>query len=116
MRSFEDRLRGDLSGDKMRSYLYRHLDRVGPELMSQHDQHRNRLDMCAVLTVLCALLAVLDAALLPKLLPISYVGWTCSGLIGLSYLSYRGAVAAAMDYGPTLLAINSQVEDAAVVT
>lgn len=111
LRAYEDSLTGDILGSKMRSYLYRHLDGIGPELMEQHNQSRNRLDMCSVMTVLCVLLAMLDAALLPTLLPRPYVLWTCSGLLGLSWLSYRGAVAAALDYGPVLVAINENLEN-----
>ncbi len=114
LRAHEDALTGDILGSKMRSYLYRHLDSIGPELMSEHNQLRNRLDMCSVMTVLCVLLAGLDAALLPALLPEPYVLWTCSGLLALAYLSYRGAVAVALDYGPVLIAINKNLEGAAV--
>jgi hypothetical protein len=114
LRAHEDSLSGDVLGSNMRSYLYRHLDDIGPELMEQHNQSRNRLDMCSVMTVLCVLLAILDAALVPTLLPKTYVFWTCSGLLGLSYLSYRGAVAAALDYGPVLVAINENLEGVAV--
>jgi hypothetical protein len=114
LRSSEDKLSGDVTGAKMRSYLYERLDKIGPALMEQHNQYRNRLDMCSVLTVLCLLLATADALLLPALLPAEYVVSTCLGLVGLSYLSYRGAVAAALDYGPILVAINKKVEEAAL--
>lgn len=112
LRAYEDRLTGDVLGSNLRSYLYRHLDDIGPELMEEHNQSRNRLDMCSVMTVLCVLLAALDAALLPNLLPVTYMVWTCAGLLVLSCLSYRGAVAAALDYGPVLFAINQKVEGA----
>lgn len=115
LRSFEDQLNGDVAGNQMRSYLYNHLDRIKPVLLEQHNQYRNRLDMCAVLTVLCLLLAALDALLLPRLLPAPYVLWACTGLIILSYLSYRGAVAAALDYGPILLAIDTDLRSDARV-
>ena len=114
LRSSEDQMSGAVTGAKMRSYLYERLDSIGPALMEQHNQYRNRLDMCSVLTVLCILLATADALLLPPLLPVEFVVSTCLGLVGLSYLSYRGAVAAALDYGPILIAINKQVEQAAL--
>ncbi len=114
LRAYEDALTGDVLGGNLRSYLYRHLDEVGPELMEEHNHSRNRLDMCSVMTLLCVLLAILDAALLPTLLPTPYALWSCSGLLILSYLNYRGAVAAALDYGPVLVAINKKIEGAAV--
>jgi hypothetical protein len=111
LRRSEDQMKGQVSGAQLRTYLFEHLDQVGPQLLEQHNHYRNRLDMCSVLTVLCLLLAGVDALLLPQLLPVSYAWWACGALTLLSYLSYRGAVAAALDYGPVLVAINKSVED-----
>lgn len=106
LRSAEDRLGGDATGSKMRGYLYEHLDRIGPTLMQQHNQYRNRLDMYAVMTAVAILLGGLDAWLLPSVLPQEAVISVCAGFAALSYLSYRGAVSAALDYGPILLAMD----------
>jgi hypothetical protein len=114
LRRSEDQMKGDVSGAQLRTYLFDHLDEIGPQLLEQHNHYRNRLDMCSVLTVLCLLLAAADAFLLPQLLPVSYAWWACGALTLLSYLSYRGAVAAALDYGPVLVAINKSVEGATV--
>ncbi len=114
LRRSEDRMEGDVAGAQLRTYLFEHLDQVGPQLLEQHNHYRNRLDMCSVMTVLCVLLAGADAFLFPQLLPVSYAWWACGALTLLSFLSYRGAVAAALDYGPVLVAINKSVELAQV--
>ena len=94
----------------MRGYLYEHLDSVGPTLMQQHNQYRNRLDMYAVMTLLSVLLAALNALLLPEVLPTQAVVVAVTGLLALSYFSYRGAVAAALDYGPILVAMGRSIQ------
>ncbi len=114
LRRSEDLMKGEVAGAQLRSYLLEHIDEVGPQLLEQHNHYRNRLDMCSVMTVLCLVLAVADGFLLPRLLPVAYALWTCGGLLGLSFLSYRGAVAAALDYGPVLVAINKSVEGASI--
>jgi hypothetical protein len=114
LRRSEDQMKGDVAGAQLRTYLFEHLDQVGPQLLEQHNHYRNRLDMCSVMTVLCLALATADALLLPRLLPVSYAWWACGALLVLSHLSYRGAVAAALDYGPVLVAINKSVEGAVV--
>lgn len=101
-------MRGDVAGAQLRTYLFEHLDHVQPQLLEQHNHYRNRLDMCSVMTVLCLALAAVNALLLPNLLPVSYAWWACGALLVLSYLSYRGAIAAALDYGPVLVAINKE--------
>lgn len=106
MRSFEEKLQGNASGSKMRGYLYERLDAVGTALMRQHTQHRNRLDMYSVMTVLTAVMAAFDLWLLPPLLPRHLVVGVTVGLVVLSYVSYRAAIAAAMDYGAILLAMD----------
>lgn len=110
LRSAEDELSGDARGGRMRGYLYGHLDCIGPGLMRQHDQYRNRLDMCAVMTIVAALLAAADAWLLRGVLPLGAVVVTSCALAVLAYLSYRGAVAAALDYGPVLLAMDREMQ------
>lgn len=106
LRSAEDELRGNAAGSKMRGYLYQHLDPIGPALMHQHNQYRNRLDMYAVMTAVSAVLLVVNAWLLPPVLPGDVVTGVCIAFGMLSYLSYRGAIAAALDYGPILLAMD----------
>lgn len=109
LRASEEKLKGQVAGSHMRGYLYSHLDAVGPELMHQHTLYRNRLDMFAVMTVLCALLATANTWLLPAVLPTPAVAGAASGLLALSLLSYRGAVAAAVDYGAILVAIDAGI-------
>ena len=109
LRSAEEHLPGDVSGPKMRGYLYEHLDSIGPTLMHQHNQYRNRLDMYAVMTLLSVILAALNALLLPEVLPTPAVIAAVTGLLTLSYFSYRGAVAAALDYGPIVVAIGHSI-------
>lgn len=107
LRAFEDRLQGDAAGAKLRGYLYQRLDAIAPTLMRQHTQHRNRLDLYAVMSVVAALLAALDAWLLPAVLPRDVAASAIAVLVALSFVSYRGAIAAAMDYGPILLAMDN---------
>lgn len=109
LRSAEDQLSGDVAGPKMRGYLYAHLDGIGPTLMHQHNQYRNRLDMYAVMTAVALSLGALDGWLLPTLLPRAVVIGIASGYAVLSYLSYRGAISAALDYGPILLAMDKKI-------
>jgi hypothetical protein len=106
LRTFEAELRGDAAGSRMRGYLYERLDSVTPALMQQHTQYRNRLDMYAVMAMLAAVLAVLDLWLLPPVLPREAVVGVIAGFAALSLVSYRGAIAAAMDYGAILLAMD----------
>lgn len=109
MRSWEDKLAGDVAGPKMRGYLYAHLEKIGLRLMEQHNQYRNRLDMYAVMTFVAAGLALLDAWLLPRVLPQSAVVGAVVALGALSLVSYRGAISAAVDYGHVMLAINDAI-------
>jgi hypothetical protein len=106
LRTYEGGLHGDASGQKMRGYLYERLDDIGPALIRQHTQYRNRLDMYAVMTFVAMGLAALDLSLLPPVLPRLVVAGVTAAFVGLSYVSYRGAIAAAMDYGPILLAMD----------
>lgn len=109
LRSAEDQLAGDKAGAQMRGYLYQHVDSIGPGLMQQHNQHRNRLDMYAVMTMVAVALAVVDAWALPSVFPADLVPYVVAAFFGLSYLSYRGAIAAAIDYGAILVAIDRAI-------
>ena len=109
MRSFEERLQGHSEGAKMRGYLYAHLHAIPPMLMNEHDRYRNRLDMYAVMTLLCAVLTPLNFVALLGILPLNVVASTSGAFALLSYFSYRGAISAALDYGPILLAIDAAI-------
>jgi hypothetical protein len=111
LRSAEDRIRGDVAGTRLRGYLINNLKSFDAQLLQQHNQYRNRLDMYAVMTVLSLALAALDAWLLPGVLPTQFSLSVAASFVVLSYLSYRGAISAAMDYGTVLSAMNRAVLD-----
>jgi hypothetical protein len=110
LRASEERLKGHVAGTQMRGYLYPYLGSIEPALMHQHTQYRNRLDMFAVMTVLCALLAPANALLIPGVLPTPAVVVATVSLLVLSFFSYRGAAAAAVDYGAVLVAIDAGIQ------
>lgn len=110
LRSSEDNLSGgNVAGARMRGYLYEHLNSIGPALMEQHNQYRNRLDMYAVMTVLTMALAIVNVWALRGVLPEAVVIWAAVGFAGLSYFSYRGAISSATDYGSVLLAMDRTI-------
>jgi hypothetical protein len=110
LRASEEKLKGHVAGTQMRGYLYSHLGSIEPALMHQHTQYRNRLDMFAVMTVLCSLLAPADALMLSWVLPPPAVVVATVSLLVLSFFSYRGATAAAVDYGAILVAIDAGIQ------
>lgn len=111
LRSAEDRIRGDVAGTRLRGYLIGNLKSFDAQLLQQHNQYRNRLDMYVVMTVLSLALAALDAWLLPGVLPTQFSLGVAVSFVVLSYLSYRGAISAAMDYSTVLSAMNRAVLD-----
>jgi hypothetical protein len=112
LRVAETAIRGDVAGTRMRGYVVRHLAEIEPALLEQLDMYRNRLDMYAVMTPLCVGLAVVDAICLPRTIPAELARVFSGAFVLLSWLSYRGAVSTAVDYGEALVTVSTAVEKA----
>ncbi len=106
LRRFETRLQGNVEGGEMRGYLYERVDAIGQGLLRRHRQYRNRLDLYAVMTLVCVSLALFNAVLMPAVLPRDLVVGVVVTFVALAFVNYRGAISAAMDYGPILLAMD----------
>lgn len=106
LRVAEDELSVPAATGNLRGFVTRHLDRIDPRLLADHDEHRNRLDMLAVLTFASLVLIPTNLVLLWSEVsaPILTIFSMAAGL--LSWSAYRGAVAAAGEYGQSLLAID----------
>ena len=66
--------------------------------------------MYAVMTPLCVLLGVADLLFMPHVIPTPLAFGFALGLTIVSFLSYRGAVSVAAEYGTVLQAINEERE------
>ena len=114
LRVAEDGLRLPAQDGNLRGFVTRHLNTIEPRLLADHDEHRNRLDMLAVLTFAAILLIPINLFLLWKeaSLPTLAVISAAAGV--LSWSAYRGAVAAAGEYGQSLLAIDDALSGSRV--
>ncbi len=111
LRVAEDDLRLPAAEGNLRGFVTRNLHAIDPRLLADHDEHRNRLDMLAVLTFASLVLVPINLLVLwtPVSAPILVTFSVAAGL--LSWSSYRGAVAAAGEYGQSLLAIDDSLSD-----
>lgn len=110
LRAVEGEMKGDVAGGRLRGYLIRNVARIDRSMLAEHHVHRRRLDMYAVMAVLCVLIAAGDLALLPPVTSWTFARWVAGVALVLAYLSYRGAILAATAYGTVLLAINEHLE------
>lgn len=90
----------------LRGYVIRNLPHINPMLLREHDQFRNRLDIYSVMVFAGFALTVAN----PLILWFS-VDWMALGVLtvitlGIALLAYRGAIAAAEDYGTVLMEID----------
>lgn len=109
LRSVEDRLVGVDPRFGLRGYVIRNLPNINPMLLREHDQYRNRLDMYAVMVFAALALTTINPLILG-----SSVGWvtifvTSTATITMALVAYRGAVAAAEDYGTALTEVDRQL-------
>lgn len=109
LRNIEDDLEGIEEGLRLQGYVIRNLQRFPAALLEEHDLYRNRLDMYAVMTFLTMGLAAFNGWALQMILPRQPVILVVTGLITLSFFSYRGAVASARDYGQVLSAMDGVI-------
>lgn len=109
LRAFEDRLTGDIDGGRLRGYVIRNLNRISPWLLLEHDQYRNRLDMYSILTFVAAMLAILNGVAVWELFNALAAAVVSAFYIFIAFLSYRGALASASDYGVALQSINESI-------
>lgn len=111
LRSAEDRLMGVDPVKGLRGYVIRNVHRISPPLLREHDQHRNQLDMYAVMSLAAALLALVNGLALwgDAALTINIVAAAILAPILLSIMAYRGAIAAAEGYGLALIEIDLQL-------
>jgi hypothetical protein len=93
-----------VSGDSdLRAAVIRRLPDTPAELLAEHDQYRNRLDLYAVMTLICFTLAAINAVILALVL--EGMAWlvVTAAFAALSLASYRGALAAGRDWGDVLV-------------
>lgn len=107
----EDQLVGPALEGDLRGYVIRNLASVDPLLLSEHDEHRNRLDMYAVMTFMALTLIPINIVLLRHEIANSTMAILMVPALILSLTSYRGAIAAAEEYGQALKAIDRTVTD-----
>ena len=105
----EDQLEGPAREGDLRGYVIRNLGAVDALLLGEHDEHRNRLDMYAVMSLMCLTLIPIDLVLLWNAVSGGVLVLLSFALVVLSWSSYCGAVAAAEEYGEVLLAIDRQI-------
>ena len=109
----EDQLEGPAREGNLRGYVIRNLSAVHPMLLSDHDEHRNRLDMYAVMSLVALTLVPINFLILKNEVAGVTLALLIVAAVMLSWSSYRGAVAAAEEYGQALKAIDRAVIDGA---
>lgn len=109
----EDQLEGPAREGNLRGYVIRNLSAVDPMLLSDHDEHRNRLDMYAVMSLVALTLVPINFLILKNEVAGVTLALLIVAAVMLSWSSYRGAVAAAEEYGQALKAIDRAVIDGA---
>jgi hypothetical protein len=106
LRVAEDGLQVPSQEGNLRGFVTRHLQTIEPSLLADHDEHRNRLDMLAVLTFASILLVPINTLVLRSHVSPLTLTLLAAGALVLSWSAYRAAVAAAGEYGQSLLAID----------
>jgi hypothetical protein len=109
LRVAEDSLAGPIQDGELRGYVIRNLARIDPLLLSEHDEHRNRLDMYAVLWAMSLAVIPVNLALLRHEVSALTKAALVFAAVVLAWTSYRGAVSAAEEYGEALKAIDDSV-------
>jgi hypothetical protein len=103
VRAAEDRAYRSSEGN-LTGWIMRLFHRLPVALQSEHDEHRNRLDLYATLVLLSLLLAVVAVLALHHLELV--LGWS----LGLSFIStwinYQAALASARGYGTVLQTVS----------
>jgi len=111
IRSSEDGIRG-LGGGSLQGFIMRNQSSISTNLMVQHDQFRNRLDMYGSLVLAFLFLAVFGSMQLASN-PTRFLSHSLGAIllyVILAAVSYEAAVTSAKGYGLVLLEIDSQLK------
>lgn len=111
LRVAEDELQIPSQEGTLRGFVTRHLKTIEPRLLADHDEHRNRLDMLAVLTFAAILLVPMNTLVLWSSVSSLTLSLLAIGALMLSWSAYGGAVAAAGEYGQSLMAIDDALSE-----
>lgn len=114
LRVVEDKLVGPALEGELRGYVIRNLGRIDPPILREHDEHRNRLDMYAVMCAIAVAIVPLNVVVLHGEVSGLTLTSLSIGALLVAWSSYRGAVAAAEEYGQALLAIDDALSDASL--
>jgi hypothetical protein len=115
LRSFEDQL--DEVGGDVGGFVVRNKHLLPERLREDHDHHRARLDMYAMLVIIGLILAVIS----PLILAGPIEDWAAITVVSgvfvlLSLTSYHAAITSAAAYGGILLELNRLIKAAATGT
>lgn len=114
LRVAEDGLIGPELEGELRGYVIRNLGKIDPLILREHDEHRNRLDMYAVMCAIAVIIIPLNVVVLRGEVPMRTLTLLSISALLVAWSSYRGAVAAAEEYGQALLAIDEALSDASL--
>jgi hypothetical protein len=107
LRSFEERALGG-SHHHLESSVSSDFHRLPPNLQSEHDEQRSRLDLYCTLVVVSIALALVSVVMLGQFGLPALIALTLG--LGASWFFYRAAIASAAGYGSVLIAIRTYLD------